>query len=165
MKSITKEHSLCKSSHVLSGNMNSMAGEQMPPLAIARMVSAQSAHHREKRCWKEKGPTGDNNHLGASPLRPWQKGGCHLWRDEKAPLQWAKRRKKEKREGREEGKDKWQMTYKSASKQHFNCIWTRAEATAVNNLCATQTLAQEKWVHDMRTDVSVCMCWGSCNDW
>lgn len=46
--------------------------------------------------------------------------------------------------GREEGRDKWPMSYKSASKQHFNCMWRRAEATAVNNLCATKTLAQAR---------------------
>lgn len=140
----------------LRENMISMAAEQMPPSAIARMVSTQSAHHRESRCWEEKGVTGDNNHLWASPQRPWQKGGCHLWRNENASLQWANAGKNKRHGGREEGNKRWPLSYTGASERLFNCVWRRTEATAVNNLCAAGTLAGESWVHAIRTDLSVC---------
>lgn len=60
--------------------------------------------------------------------------------------------------------DKLLISYKSTPKQHFNCIWMGAEDADVNNLCA-QTLTQEGRAHALLTDVSVCMCLGSCNVW
>lgn len=52
----------------------------------------------------------------------------------------------------------------SASKQLFNCMWRKAEATAVNNLCTAETLAGEKCVHDIRMGVSACV-WGVAMTW
>lgn len=67
--------------------------------------------------------------------------------------------KNKRKEGREEGKaDELHM---SESKQLFNCVWRRAEATAVNNLCTAET--HQRTV-SICMAVPVCMCQGSFSD-